>query len=97
MCAGVWQYCMSKLDGDWLLKRVVLHDVTEEYMLLHVCNMVCTGIAHLHVLCIGALGDHRSAVLQSPSQECLCRAFAMLRCNCSNLLVLQDLRLSIRT
>lgn len=54
------------------------------------CKMLLTGVAHLHVLWIRTLGDHRSAVLQSPSQQRLCRALVMLHCNCGDLLVLHD-------
>ena len=38
MYVGVGQYQMSKLDGDWLLKEVLVHDTTAECILIHVAT-----------------------------------------------------------
>lgn len=57
-------------------------------MVLRGGKMVFKEIAHLHVLWISTLGYDRSAMLQSPPQQRLCRTLVMLHCNCTNLLVL---------
>lgn len=51
---------------------------------------------YLAVFRVGALGDDRGAMLQSPPQKCLSCSLAVLCSYCRHLLVLNDSRTSVR-